>query len=113
MRADGTKVDEPATPAEPYQLVTYDSEDGVPVIQIDTLDDTTRVRVNINDAPVFDMAPGTYVAGDNTQPLPEATRVYLTENFTRLCAHAGQLSAETVAHLSRAIGTLSAHPTDR
>jgi hypothetical protein len=28
--------------------------DGVPVVQIDTDEDTSSIRVNVNDAPVFD-----------------------------------------------------------
>ena len=48
-------------------VYVFTGDDGVPVIQVDTLEDTGRVRVNVNDAPVFDADPET-----NIGPMPSS-----------------------------------------
>ena len=49
----------PAVDALPgVRVSTYRGEsDGVPVVQVDTDDNASRVRINVNDAPVWDASP--------------------------------------------------------
>jgi hypothetical protein len=42
-----------------FHVHVFTGDDGVPVVQIDTNEDTGRIRVNINDAPVWDGDPVT------------------------------------------------------
>ena len=39
------------------ELTVWTGADGAVVFQIDTTEDTGHIRVNVNDAPVFDQDP--------------------------------------------------------
>lgn len=63
------------TPGHGITVTTYHgARDGVPVVQIDTAEDTGRLRVNLNDAPpLYDgnpelhSAPGPFATADRTE----------------------------------------------
>lgn len=50
-------VDVPAVGATITVGVWVSDVDGVPVVQIDTTDNSGRIRVNVNEGPVFDADP--------------------------------------------------------